>query len=116
MPTKLVNIGYNNFVSAERVVAIVAATSTPARRLRDEAKEQGLLVDATTGHRLRSMIVTSSRHLVLTSVEVVTLVARYNEACLEFVKSIGYDLADGMETKPEPEIVTPKKGRRKLEK
>jgi regulator of extracellular matrix RemA (YlzA/DUF370 family) len=89
MASILFNVGYSNFLNAERVVAVVNPNSVPARRLRDEAREQGLLVDATTGRRVRSIVVTSSRHVVVSSLEVVTLAARYNEACQEFLRQTG---------------------------
>jgi regulator of extracellular matrix RemA (YlzA/DUF370 family) len=89
MPSILFNVGYSNFINAERVVGIINPNSVPAKRMRDEAREQGILVDATTGHRVRSMIVTSSKHVIVSSLEVVTLVARYNEACQDFIRHIG---------------------------
>jgi regulator of extracellular matrix RemA (YlzA/DUF370 family) len=90
----LINLGYNNLVSAERVVAIINPNSVPAKRLRDDAKKTGLLIDATSGHRLRSMIISSSKHVILTSVEVKTLASRYYEACLRFHSQIGNPIID----------------------
>ncbi|MDR2441994.1 MAG: DUF370 domain-containing protein [Deltaproteobacteria bacterium] len=80
MPTVLINIGYNNVVAADRVVTIIGHNAAPAKRLRDEAKEANRLIDACQGHRTRSLIVTTSNHIILTAVEVKTLTSRFNSA------------------------------------
>ncbi len=61
---KTVNIGHGNFVLTSRVVAILESGSLPMKRLRERACEQNLLVDATAGRRMRSLIVTDSHHVV----------------------------------------------------
>ena len=63
----LVNIGFGNYVLAARVVAILNPTSSPMRRLREDAKTEGLLVDATQGRKTRSIIVMDSNHVILSS-------------------------------------------------
>lgn len=73
---RLVNIGFNNAVVEERIVAIVSADASPARRLREAAVKAGRLVDGTNGRKTRSVIVTDSNHIVLSSVEPQTLSAR----------------------------------------
>jgi regulator of extracellular matrix RemA (YlzA/DUF370 family) len=90
----LINVGYNNLVSAERVVAIVNPNSVPAKRLRDEARQAGLLIDASAGHRVRSMIVSSSKHVIVSAIEVRTLANRYNDACVSFHGRVGQPLVD----------------------
>jgi extracellular matrix regulatory protein A len=72
----LVNIGFGNVVVASRVVAVVHPGSSPARRLKDDAKESGRLVDATQGRRTRSIIVTDSNHVILSSVQGETISQR----------------------------------------
>jgi regulator of extracellular matrix RemA (YlzA/DUF370 family) len=107
MLNTLINIGYNNLVSAERIVAIVNPNSVPARRLRDEAKQSGLLIDVSSGHRIRSMIISSSRHIIVSAVEVRTLASRFNEACLNFHNRVGHPVIDElMEPGQGPDVTT----------
>ncbi len=73
----MLNIGFGNFVPAERIVAIINPDSSPMRRLRSEARETWRLVDATQGRRTRSIIVTDSNHVVLSTVLAETLSHRY---------------------------------------
>lgn len=63
---KLVNIGFGNLVSASRMVAIVSPESAPIKRIIQEAKEKGNLIDATHGRRTRAVIITDSDHIILT--------------------------------------------------
>jgi regulator of extracellular matrix RemA (YlzA/DUF370 family) len=90
----LINVGYNNLVSLERIVAIVNPNSIPARRLREEAKKGGLLIDVTAGHKARSMIITSSNHILLSAIEVKTLATRFNDAALGFHERFGNPFID----------------------
>ncbi len=77
----LLNIGFNNMVAEERIIAIVSSDPSPIRRLKEEAHKAGRLVDATHGRKTRSVIVTDSNHVVLSSIEPETLTARArNEA------------------------------------
>lgn len=73
---RLINVGYGNAVMSSRIVAIVAPNSAPVRRLKDEAKNSGKLIDATAGRQTRSVIVTDSDHLVLSSILSQTLINR----------------------------------------
>ena len=72
----LVNIGFGNVVVASRIVAVVHPGSSPARRLKDDAREGGRLVDATQGRRTRSIIVTDSNHVILSAVQGETISQR----------------------------------------
>ena len=63
---KLVNIGFGNMISANRMVAIVSPESAPIKRLISDAKEKGNLIDATHGRRTRAVIITDSDHIILT--------------------------------------------------
>lgn len=73
----LLNIGFGGSVVADRIVAIVAPNSSPMKRLKDEAKEEKRLVDATYGRKTRSMILLDSNHLVLSAIQAETLSQRY---------------------------------------
>ena len=66
---KLLNIGFGSTVVADRIVAIVQPNSAPMKRLRDEAKDNKRLVDATHGRRTRSMIIMDSNHVVLSAIQ-----------------------------------------------
>lgn len=73
----LVNIGFGNVVASSKVVAIVTPGSAPIKRLREEAKKSGRLVDATQGRRTRSIIVTESNHVVLSALQTETITQRF---------------------------------------
>lgn len=75
----LVNIGYGNMVMASKVVAVLSPDSAPMRRLKDEAKEQKMLIDATQGRKTRAIIITDSDHVILSAVQVETLMQRFTE-------------------------------------
>ncbi|ACV67597.1 DUF370 domain-containing protein [Desulfohalobium retbaense] len=74
---RLLNIGFGNYVVGSRIVAIVNPNSSPMRRLREDAKEAGRLVDATQGRKTRSIIVTDSNHIVLSAIQADTVGQRY---------------------------------------
>ena len=76
MSTKLLNIGFGNIVVADRVIAIVAPASAPMKRLKEDAKQDNKLVDATMGRRTRSIIITDSNHVILSGVQVETIANR----------------------------------------
>ena len=76
MAITLVNIGFGNVVVVERIVAVVHPGSSPARRLKEDAREGGRLVDATQGRRTRSIIVTDSNHVILSAVQGETIAQR----------------------------------------
>ncbi|MFC1885525.1 DUF370 domain-containing protein [Thermodesulfobacteriota bacterium] len=73
----LLNIGFGSSVVAERVVAIVSPNSAPMKRLKNEAKDDKRLVDATHGRRTRSIIVTDSNHIVLSAIQAETISQRF---------------------------------------
>jgi hypothetical protein len=77
MEQNLLNIGFGSTVVAERVVAIVSPNSAPMKRLKDEAKEEKRLVDATHGRRTRSIIVMDSNHIVLSAIQAETISQRF---------------------------------------
>ena len=73
---KLINIGFGNMVSASRLIAIVSPESSPIKRIIQDAKERGTLIDATHGRRTRAVIVTDSDHIILTYLQSETVAAR----------------------------------------
>ncbi len=77
MEQTLLNIGFGSSVVAERVVAIVSPNSAPMKRLKDDAKEEKRLVDATHGRKTRSIIVMDSNHIVLSAIQSETISLRY---------------------------------------
>ena len=73
---KLINIGFGNMVSANRLVAIVSPESAPIKRIIQDAKEKGMLIDATYGRRTRAVIITDSDHVILSAVQPETVADR----------------------------------------
>ena len=78
MSIKLINIGFGNSVSANRIISIVSPESAPIKRLIQETREKGLLIDATYGRRTRAVIITDSDHIILTAVLAETIANRLN--------------------------------------
>ncbi|GAB7082126.1 hypothetical protein JCM14635_38010 [Megalodesulfovibrio paquesii] len=74
---KLLNVGFGNYVVSTRVVAIVTPSSSPMRRLREDARQEGRLIDATQGRKTRSIIITDSNHLVLSAIQAETVGQRF---------------------------------------
>lgn len=73
---KLINVGYGNIVSSGRIIAIVSPESAPIKRMVQEARENGTVIDATYGRRTRSVIITDSDHIVLSAIQTETIAAR----------------------------------------
>ena len=73
---KLINIGFANMVSANRLVAIVSPESAPIKRIIQDARESGSLIDATYGRRTRAVIITDSDHIILSAVQPETVANR----------------------------------------
>lgn len=80
---KLINIGFGNMVSASRLVAIVSPESAPIKRIIQDAREKGALIDATYGRRTRAVIVTDSDHVVLSALQPETVANRLDDAADE---------------------------------
>ena len=73
---KLINIGFGNMISAGRLVAIVSPDSAPIKRMVQEARDRGVLVDATYGRRTRSVLIMDNDHLVLSALQPDTVASR----------------------------------------
>ncbi len=76
---KLINIGFGNMVAAGRLVAIVSPESAPIKRIIQEAKERGTLIDATYGRRTRAVLITDSDHVILSAVQPETVANRLDD-------------------------------------
>lgn len=76
---KLVNIGYGNILASDRVVAVVSPEAAPIRRMIQDARDTGRIIDATCGHKTRAVIVTDTEHVVLSPLLPETLAARIDE-------------------------------------
>lgn len=75
---KLINIGFGNMVSASRLVAVVSPESAPIKRMIQESKDRGNLIDATYGRKTRAVIVTDSDHIILSAIQPETVGNRLN--------------------------------------
>jgi len=73
---KLINIGFGNMVSAARLIAIVSPDSAPIKRIIQEARDRGMLIDATYGRRNRAVIITDSDHIILSAIQPETVAHR----------------------------------------
>ena len=73
---RLINIGFNNMVSAERIIALITPDSAPAKRLVQEAKDTARALDCTCGRRTRCVIVTDSDHVILSAIQPETIAGR----------------------------------------
>ena len=76
---KLINIGFGNMVSANRLIAIVSPESAPIKRIIQEARDRGVLIDATYGRRTRAVIIMDSDHVVLSAIQPETVANRLDE-------------------------------------
>lgn len=76
MDIKLVNIGFGNIVAANRIISIIRPESAPIKRIIQEARDKGMLVDATYGRRTRAVVVVDSGHIILSAVQPETVANR----------------------------------------
>lgn len=76
MSIEIINIGFGNMVSANRIIAVVSPESAPIKRLIQDTREKGLLVDATYGRKTRAVIITDSNHIILAAAQPETIVNR----------------------------------------
>jgi len=76
---RFVNIGFGNIVAANRMIAIVSPESAPIKRIVQEARDRGMLIDATYGRRTRAVIITDSDHVILSAVQPETVAQRLNK-------------------------------------
>lgn len=76
MSIKLINIGFGNIVSANRIISIVSPESAPIKRIIQEARDRNMLIDATYGRRTRAVIIADSDHVILSAVQPETVAQR----------------------------------------
>ena len=79
MAIRLINIGFGNIVSASRIIAIVSPESAPIKRIIQDARERGVLIDATYGRRTRAFVVRDSGHIILSAVQPETVANRLSD-------------------------------------
>ena len=78
---KFINIGFGNKVAADRIITIVTPDSAPVKRLMQDAKDSGRVIDVSCGRRTRSVIITDSEHIILSAIQSETIANRLdNEA------------------------------------
>lgn len=75
---KLINVGFGNMVSAERIITVVSPDSAPIKRMVQEAKERGMLIDASYGRKTRAVIIMDSDHIILSAILPVSISNRVN--------------------------------------
>ena len=76
MDIKLLNIGFGNIVAANRIISIISPESAPIKRIIQEARDKGMLIDATSGRRTRAVVVADSGHVILSSIQPETVANR----------------------------------------
>jgi regulator of extracellular matrix RemA (YlzA/DUF370 family) len=75
----LVNIGFGSFMNSTKVITILSPDSAPMKRLKEEARSEKKLIDATYGRRTRAIIITDSNHVILSSIQPETIAHRFTE-------------------------------------
>ncbi|MCC3357528.1 MULTISPECIES: extracellular matrix/biofilm regulator RemA [Bacillaceae] len=79
MQIKLINIGFGNIVSANRIISIVSPESAPIKRIIQDARDRGMLIDATYGRRTRAVMIMDSDHIILSAVQPETVAQRLSK-------------------------------------
>ena len=79
MDIKLINVGYGNFISSSRIIAIIGPESAPVKRMIQEARDRKRVIDATQGRRTRAVIQTDSDHVVLSAIQPETIAGRVGQ-------------------------------------
>ena len=83
MGIQMINIGFGNIVSANRIIAAISPESAPVKRIISEAREKGQLIDATYGRKTRTVIITDSSHVILSAIQPETVANRFNSEAIE---------------------------------
>ena len=96
---KLINIGFGNLISQERLVAIVSPDSAPIKRLIQDAKDQGRTIDVSCGRRTRAVIITDSEHVILSAIQAETIANRLDSEDSE-VDTAEENTSDGEDGEP----------------
>lgn len=80
---RFVNVGFNNILNADRIVAVIGSDSAPSKRLIQDAKDMGRAIDCTSGRKTRSILVMDSDHVILSAIQTDTLAARLEGAAAD---------------------------------
>jgi len=75
---KFINIGFGNIVAAERIIAVVSPESSPVKRIIQDSRDKGMLIDATFGRRTRAVLIADSEHVILSALQPETVAGRIN--------------------------------------
>ena len=78
MSIQLINIGFGNMVSANRIIAVISPESAPVKQVISEARDKGLLIEATYARKTRAVIITDSSHVILSAIQPETVANRFN--------------------------------------
>ena len=81
---KFINIGFGNMVAADRVITIVSPDSAPVKRLIQDAKDSGRVIDVSCGRRTRAVIVTDSEHVILSAIQTETIANRLDNTDADY--------------------------------
>ena len=84
---KLVNIGFGNIVSADRIIAIIGPDAAPIKRMVQEAKDNKMAIDATCGRKTRAIIITDSGHIIMSAVNPETVAGRLDKDITELMQT-----------------------------
>ncbi|MFW5808721.1 MAG: DUF370 domain-containing protein [Spirochaetota bacterium] len=79
MNNGMINIGFGNAVAAHRVVSVISPSSASGKRIREEARESRMLIDATHGRKTRAIIIMDSNHIILSGMQSETIINRLNQ-------------------------------------
>lgn len=77
---KFINIGFGNMVASDRIITIVSPDSAPIKRLVQDAKDEGRVIDVSCGRRTRAVIITDSEHVILSAIQSETIAGRLDDA------------------------------------
>ncbi|MCD6420184.1 MAG: DUF370 domain-containing protein [Synergistetes bacterium] len=78
MAIRFINVGFGSMVSANRIIAVVSSNSSPIKKIKEEARDNGKLIDVTHGRRTRSIIIMDSGHIILSALHSDTISGRIN--------------------------------------
>ena len=82
----LINVGFGNVIIGDRVIAIVTPESAPLKRLKEVAKDEGKLIDATYGRKTRAIVITDSNHIILSAIQPETIASRFMQTFSDIEK------------------------------
>jgi regulator of extracellular matrix RemA (YlzA/DUF370 family) len=88
MSTELIHLGFGNIVAVNKVIAIVSPNSAPAKRLLQEGKSKGLVIDVTNGRRTKAMLIMDSGHMVLAAITPETIASRVSARYRPYLKEM----------------------------